>query len=52
MHNLGNTGRPSNKVPLVTTRLQDVNLKINAHISNFYATEKEYLGYIFARDDI
>ena len=34
------------KLDLVRSRLQDVNLKINAHKSKFCATETEYLGYI------
>ena len=34
---------------LVLTRLQDVGLKINAPKSKFYATEREYLGYVLTR---
>jgi hypothetical protein len=40
------------KLDLVLSRLQDVNLKVNARKSNFCATETEYLGYILSRDGI
>eukprot|EP00804_Cyclotella_cryptica_P021708 CCRYP_012871-RA/>CCRYP_012871-RA protein AED:0.34 eAED:0.56 QI:0/0/0/1/0/0/2/0/231 len=40
------------KLELVLSRLQDVNLKVNACKSNFCAIETEYLGYILSRDGI
>ena len=40
------------KLELVLSRLQDANLKVNAHKSNFCAIETEYLGYILSRDGI
>ena len=36
------------KLDLVLSRLQDANLKVNAHKSNFCATETEYLGFILS----
>eukprot|EP00804_Cyclotella_cryptica_P003900 CCRYP_015770-RA/>CCRYP_015770-RA protein AED:0.36 eAED:0.40 QI:0/0/0/1/0/0/4/0/335 len=40
------------KLELVLSRLQDVNLKVNARTSNFCAIETEYLGYILSREGI
>ncbi len=40
------------KLELVLSRLQDANLKLNAHKSNFCATETEYLWYILSQDGI
>eukprot|EP00804_Cyclotella_cryptica_P013788 CCRYP_016896-RA/>CCRYP_016896-RA protein AED:0.47 eAED:0.47 QI:0/1/0.5/1/0/0/2/78/87 len=40
------------KLELVISGLQDANLKVNSHKSNFCAIEAEYLGYILSRDGI
>ena len=37
------------KLKLVLQWLQDANLKINAHKSNFCAIETEYLGFILTK---
>ena len=40
------------KLKLFLTRLQDANLKVNAHKSFFCTIEMEYLGYILTQDGI
>ena len=41
-----------NKLRQVLIKLQDVDLKVNAHKCHFCAIETEYLGYILTRDGI